>query len=204
MKKKVGILIGSFNPVHNGHLMMANYILENTDISKVLFIPSPESFGKSDLIHFKHRYKMLEKSIDYVGDPRLEVSDVEEKLLGPGYTSDTLKHLYLEYYRKDEYDLVLIIGADNFNRLHEFHHIDWILENCKVYVIPRPGIDVSLGFSNLSNFPKDNIRIISSSDIPEITMSSTFIRNQLKKGKLVWSYLPQPVIDYIKINKLYE
>ena len=200
--EKIGIMIGSFNPIHNGHLMMAGYLLDNSDLSKVLIVPSPKSFGKPELISFSHRTEMIRLTIKEVKDKRLDWSDIETYL--SGYTIDTLDALS----SPTTYKYVLIIGADNFPELVNFHRALDILKKYEIYVLDRNNVDVdemiSTVLSKIGLERKDCKGIESFCNFPETKLSSSFIRKQVKDGKKIWAYVPKKVNNYIKKFKLYK
>ena len=186
---RVGILIGSFNPVHNGHLMMANYVLNEGLVDEVHFIPSPGSFGKPDLEDFYHRVQMLSLAVKDI--PKVIVSDIESEL--SGYTVDTLKY-YKERY--PNYEICLIIGKDNLEPLRRFKDSDWILSNITLLVLNRKDND-GQNFTMTATYP------VISVDFPTVEISSTVIRGYLRGGNSVWAYIPRVVEHYIKTNGLY-
>lgn len=206
MNKNLGIQIGSFNPIHNGHLMVTNYVLENTDVEEIIIVPSPHSFGKSGLVSFYLRCDMIDEALrEYELEGRVDWNTIENVEGHSGYTSDTLK------YFKDEYDgggnkVSLIIGADLFIDLHKFHDIEWILANCEVIVCGRPNNKVAEGYVNLAGKYKtfSALRINVLENFPQIGISSSFIRDQIKEGKDIWSYVPKSVCKLIDKHALYK
>ena len=197
MCAKYGIMIGTFNPIHNGHLMMANYLLENSDLDNIVIVPSPGSFGKPELIDFKYRYEMISIALKDIQSKRVFVSDRELNL--SGYTIDTLDSF--------ELNVSLIIGADNFPELIKFHRSMDILKNYKIYVLDRNGVDtdsmISEELGKLGMTRSDCKGIETFCNFPETKISSSFIRKQVKEGKSIWGYVPNRVSKYIKHNKLY-
>lgn len=135
------LFIGTFNPIHNGHLMIANYVLNNANVDKVLFIPSPDAPFKdtnNELLDFKIRCDLIELSIYDIGNKRMSYSAIEESLSYPTYTYNTIKKLQEISY---EVEFSLIIGADNLKQLHTWHKIDELLTMVNFIIIPRGDID---------------------------------------------------------------
>lgn len=196
--KNVGIYIGSFNPMHIGHVMITNYVLENTDVSEIVIVPSYHSFGKPELASFNDRVTMVHKSVKMMRG--VLVSTIESKL--SGYTYETLENfINSKYYDK----VTLIIGADNFIGLHKFLNISWILSNCDLIVLGRNDIDLKEGFNNLSEIPgfdEGKIKILN--DFPTVNMSSSFIRNEIKLGNDIFGYVMPEVRKHIKEFNLYK
>ena len=195
--KNVGIYIGSFNPMHIGHVMITNYVLENTDVSEIVIVPSYHSFGKPELASFNDRVTMIHESVKMMKG--VLVSTIESNL--SGYTYETLENfINSKYYDK----VTLIIGADNFIGLHKFLNISWILSNCDLIVLGRDDINLETGFDNLKDIPgfnKDKIKILN--DFPQVKMSSSFIRNEVKSGRDIIGYVMPEVRKYINDFKLY-
>ena len=190
--KKTGLYFGSFNPVHIGHLAIANYLVEFTNIDQLWFIVSPQNpfKNKKTLLADYHRLQLLNIAI---GDSKLfKSSNIEFNLPKPSYTIDTLTYL------KDKYpdnEFVLIMGSDNLPTLKKWKNYQMIIDNHLIYVYPRAGV-----FENdyLNN---EKFRFI---DAPLIEISSSFIRESIADGKDVSFFMPQKVSDYIKEMHFYE
>ena len=196
------LFIGTFNPIHNGHLMIANYVLNNANVDKVLFIPSPDAPFKDThnvLLDFKIRCDLIELSIYDIGNKRMSYSAIEESLSYPTYTYKTIKKLQEISY---EVEFSLIIGADNLKQLHTWHKIDELLTMVNFIVIPRGDIDCDKEVRKLKEkYVTKDITILN--DCPQSSLSSTFIRNQLKQGKTIDFYVPERVSKHINNNRLY-
>lgn len=184
------LFIGTFNPIHNGHLMIANYVLNNANIDKVLFIPSPNAPFKdtsNELLDFKTRCDLIELSICGIETRRMSYSSIEETLSYPTYTYNTVKKLQEISY---EVDFSLIIGADNLKQLHTWYKINELITMVNLIIIPRGDIDCNKEIRVLKE--KYNTKdIIILNDCPQSNLSSTFIRNQLKQGKTIDFYVPE-------------
>lgn len=198
---KKALFFGTFNPVHNGHLMIANYILNNKDVDEVIFVVSPNApfkDTKGQLISFEDRCSMLELAIENVNG--MSVSRIEKTLEQPTYTYKTVKKL-IEEDKDSEY--VLIIGADNLKEIHSWFKVRDLLKTCDVFVILRNDICCGTYICEL-HWDFDDIKGIEIiNDCPFCSMSSTFVRDQLSYGKDISFYVPEKVRDYIKEKKLY-
>ncbi|MBI5542060.1 MAG: nicotinate-nucleotide adenylyltransferase [Bacteroidia bacterium] len=191
-KKLTGLFFGSFNPIHIGHLAIANYILEFTDMSELWMIVSPHNplKNKKSLAPDYHRLEMVKSAI---GDhTKMKASDIEFKLPKPSYTIDTLAYLTEKYPNKK---FSLIMGADNLQSFEKWKNYTEILKSYKIFVYPRPGIDIKN-----SKFEGD----IEITNAPLIEISSSFIRDAIKNGKDIRFYLHDKVFEYIGECGLYK
>lgn len=189
----IGIFSGSFNPVHIGHLILANYIVEFTEIEEVWFVVSPLSPLKSEkeLSDERIRLKMVELALKKY--TRMKASDFELSMPKPSYTIDTLNALKEKY---PEHTFSLIIGADNWSYFENWKEHDKILENYNLKVYPRLGFRISI---------PDKLKTkVEALDSPIIEVSSTFIRESIKVDKDIRAFLPDNVYEYIIENKLYK
>lgn len=199
---RIGLFFGTFNPIHNGHLMMANYIINNTDIDEVSLVINPTApFKKNDnLLSFDERLKLVKLAVQNTY-PYIRPSTIEDKLPKPCYTYNTLRELRNEHGEINEY--CLIIGADNLSKLPKWKNSKEIIENYDIYVCPRNGLscDEEIDYIN-SNFNVKGLHIVNG--VPECDLSSTFIRNQIKEGKTISYYVPDSVAQNIENNKYYK
>jgi len=188
---KVGLFFGSFNPIHTGHMIIANLMVESTDLDKVWFIVSPQNPLKSNgsLLHEFDRLDMV-KAATY-DNYSLDVSDVEFHLPRPSYTIDTLTYLAEKYPEKE---FVLIIGEDNLRSFPRWKNHDQILKNYRLYVYPRPGN----GKPEWSE--SDRLQFV---EAPILDISATFIRKYVKDGKSIKYLVPDQVCEMIKARKFY-
>ena len=194
MKKKVGLFFGTFNPIHIGHLILANHLVEYSELEEVWLVVTPHNphKKKSSLLNNHHRYNMVWNLCeDY---PRLKPSDIEFNLPQPNYTVNTLVHLEEKF---PDNDFTLIMGEDNLKSLPKWKNYEVILEKYHIMVYPR----YSEGevAPDLLHHPR--IRKI---DAPRIEISSTFIRNAIKQGKDVRPLLPEIVWESIDKNNFYR
>lgn len=175
---KIGLLFGSFNPIHIGHVAIAKYFSEQTDLDQVWMVVSPHNplKEKKSLADGKKRLVQVKKAIEK--NSKIKVSDIEFKLPQPSYTINTLEVLTKKFPKNK---FVLVIGSDNLNLFHKWKEHKKILKDYKIYVYPRTdsGRRRFKIHSNVKNF-----------DAPLLNISSTFIREQMKKGKDVRKFLP--------------
>ena len=192
---KIGIFGGSFNPPHNMHIDIANYMINRHYVDKVIFVPTGSKYTyKNNLIEEEHRYNMLE--ILSNKNDNIMVSDYELKS-EVVYTIDTLKH-FKEEYPNDE--ICFICGLDNFSYIDKWKNGEEILTNYKIVVINRDGNDLEELLVKYDKY-KDNI-IISNMEMKDI--SSTYIRDNIKEIDKVKEYIDEDVLRYIQENNLYR
>ncbi|WP_149274064.1 nicotinate (nicotinamide) nucleotide adenylyltransferase [Pareuzebyella sediminis] len=193
--KKVGLYFGTFNPIHIGHMVIANYMVEFSSLDEVWFVVTPQSpfKKKSTLLKDNHRYQMVfEATKDF---PKLKPCNIEFDLPQPNYTINTLVHLG-EKYGKD-YDFCLIMGADNLKSFHKWKNHEVILENHDIYVYPR--ISEGKVAHQFNGHPK-----IHEVEAPIMEISSTFIRKAHKKGKNIRTMLTDSVWKYMDEMNFYR
>lgn len=189
---KIGILGGSFNPIHIGHAILANYITQYTDIEQLWLMVSPQNPLKSEISdsYDVHRLAMAELVASKCEN--VITSGFEFTLPKPSYTISTLEALTKKF---PQHEFVLIIGADNWQYFNKWKDSDLILKNHDIYVYPRKGYEI--------NIPDDLKDKVYSLDSPIVEVSSTFVREQLKDNRNMNFYLPQDVYKYILKNRLY-
>ena len=189
---KIGLFFGSFNPVHNGHMVIAGYMAEFTDLEQVWFVVSPHNplKQKSSLLQDYHRMTLVKIAI---GDNRkLKASDIEFKLPRPSYTINTLVSLYEKF---PQHQFVLILGSDNLSSFKKWKNYEQILEQAELYVYPRKADDGG----ELLHHKK--VKVI---EAPLMELSSTFIRESIKNKKDVRYMLPEKVWEYIDEMNFYK
>lgn len=184
---KIGLYFGSFNPIHIGHLIIANYILNESDIEKVWFIVSPlNPFKDSEnLMNEYDRFHLVSKAIEE--DPRLKASDIEFSLPKPSYTVHTLAYLKEKY---PDHSFSIIMGSDGFQNLGKWKNVETIVEYYPIIIYKRPGFEVD-------NKLKARITIM---DAPLLEISSTHIRELVKAGKSIKYLVPSSIEEEILSN----
>ncbi len=191
---KIGLYFGTFNPIHTGHLIIANHMAEFTDLQQVWLVVTPHNplKQKATLLDDFLRLDMVRLATeDY---PKLRPSDAEFKLPQPNYTVNTLVHLGEKF---PEHEFALIMGEDNIRSLAKWKNYEYILQYHDIYVYPR----VSSETDAIAFADHPRVRII---DAPVVEISSTFIRNGLKEGKNIRPLLPEKVWQYIDKDLLYR
>jgi len=189
---KTGLYFGSFNPIHIGHLAIANFMIEFSDLEQLWFVVSPQNplKEKKSLLKDYHRLEMVRLALEE--DDRFRASDIEFKLPTPSYTIDTLA--YLEEKNPGR-DFQLVMGADGLRTFHKWKHAELIAENYHRLIYPRPGIDME----RVSRLP--NATIV---DAPLMEISSSFIRNAIRDGKDVRHLMPAKAYQYMREMHFYE
>ncbi|RWY49259.1 nicotinate (nicotinamide) nucleotide adenylyltransferase [Mucilaginibacter gilvus] len=189
---KIGLLFGSFNPIHIGHLIIANYMANHTALDKVWLVVSPQNPLKKygDLINTYDRLEMAKLATDNATN--IAVSDVELKLPQPSYTIDTLAHLKEKY---PEHEFALIMGSDNLATLHKWKNYRLILRDYRIFVYPRPGHENA----EFASHPSVTITMT-----PQMELSATFIRKSIAEKKNVQYFVPDPVLKFIESKGLYK
>jgi nicotinate-nucleotide adenylyltransferase len=201
---KIGLYFGTFNPIHVGHLIIANHMAEHADIDQVWMIVTPHNplKKKSTLLDDYHRLQMVHLATEDF--PKIKPSDIEFKLSQPNYTVNTLVHLQEKH---PNYEFSLIMGEDNMKSLHKWKNYEAILANYDIYVYPRVEAKGQIGetISSLAeNLAFKNHAKVHMIDAPIVEISSTFIRENIKKGKNVQPLLPTTVWNYIDHNNFYK
>ncbi|MCM1297150.1 MAG: nicotinate (nicotinamide) nucleotide adenylyltransferase [Muribaculaceae bacterium] len=190
--KRVGILGGSFNPVHTGHLILADFIRQEKQLDEVWFMLSPMNPFKQDsreLLNEEHRMEMLRLAIE--PSLRLKISNFELNMPRPSYTVDTLRELHRHF---TDTRFSLIIGADNYASFDRWKKPDEIMSMVDIIVYPRPGV-------KLPPITHPSVTFV---DAPLLDISSTMIRNLIARGREVNFMVPDKVLKYINKHNLYR
>lgn len=193
---KVGLFFGSFNPVHVGHMVLANYMLAYTELDQVWFVISPHNplKKKSSLLHERHRLQLVTLAI---GDnAKLKASDIEFTLPQPSYTVNTLVQLREKY---PNLSFALIMGEDNLQNFHKWKNYEEILKQHELYVYPRQDKELVTGNPAVIQHP--SVKRISA---PLVEISSTAIRQAIQEKKDMRYYVPLAVWEYMKEMHFYE
>ncbi len=191
---KVGLFFGSFNPIHIGHLVIANHLVEYSDLDQVWFVVTPHNpfKKKSSLLDNYQRLEMVYRATkDYT---KLKPNDIEFGLPQPNYTINTLVHLQEKY---PDYEFALIMGEDNLKSFHKWKNYELILDGHHIYVYPR----ISKGQIETRFEDHKKIHRV---EAPVMELSSTFIRNSIKAGKNVQPMLPEHVWEYLDEMNFYR
>lgn len=191
--RKIGLFFGSFNPIHTGHLIIANYMVNYTDLDEVWLVVSPHNplKKKDSLINMYDRLEMVNLAVD--GAENIRSSTIEFSLPQPSYTIDTL------IYLREKYPLaqfVLIMGSDNLLSLKKWKNYEVILRDYHIHVYPRPDYSAA---TEWADHPSVTI-----TDTPLMEFSSTFIRNAVKNGKNIRYFVPDKVMEFIESKGLYR
>lgn len=189
---KTGLFFGSFNPIHVGHLIIASYMANFTDLDEIWLVVSPQNplKNKKGLGNMYDRLEMARLATEQA--EHIKVSDIEFTLPQPSYTIDTLAYLHEKYPSKE---FVLIMGADNLVSFKKWKNYEVILNNYHIYVYPRPGSDVT----DWENHPS-----ITFTDTPQMEISSTFIRKALKETRNIQFLVPENVIAFMDSKNMYR
>ena len=192
MNSNIGLFFGSFNPIHIGHMVIANWFVEYTDLDRVWFVVSPQNpfKEKKSLLADHHRLALVRQAIE--DDPRFWVTDIEFKMPKPSYTIDTLTYLQEKY---PDHRFTLLAGSDQLPTFDKWKNPEQILEQYKLYVYARPGYEGG----KYDDHP--SVRIF---DAPQMEISSTFIRRSVKEGKDMRYMLPEKVWRYMREMHFYE
>jgi nicotinate-nucleotide adenylyltransferase len=201
---KIGLYFGTFNPIHIGHLIIANHVAEYSDVKQVWMVVTPHNplKKKDTLLNDSIRLELVHLATeDY---PKIKPSDIEFKLPQPNYTVNTLAYLQ-EKYPKNEFSLIM--GEDNLKSFHKWKNYEVILQNHDIFVYPR--LDAKdrtskitpskYNYLTIKNHPK--VHYINA---PIVEISATFIRESIKNKKNVQPLLPNKVWEYIDHNNLYK
>ena len=196
--KKVGLFFGSFNPIHVGHLVIANHIAQSEFVDEVWFVVSPQNpfKEKKSLLADIHRLALVNEAI--FENPKLKSSNIEFSMPKPSYTSDTLAYL-MDKYPGTEFSLIM--GEDNIKSFHKWKNYEVILKNHQILVFPRVGVDDELkAKSEILNHKQVHLL----EDTPVMDISASFIRKQIKAGKSVAYLLTDKVEKYVEEMGFYK
>ena len=188
---KIGLYFGSFNPIHNGHLIIANHILNETDLNKIWFVVSPQNPLKQSttLLNSYDRLHLVSKAIE--NDNRMKASDIEFHLPKPSYSATTLAYLKEKY---PEYEFSIIMGSDSFQNLVKWKNYQSIIENNPLIIYKRPGFDIT---NNIGA----HLTIM---DAPLLEISASYIRELVKKNKSIKYLVPEIIEQEVQNNRFYN
>ncbi len=188
---KIGLFFGSFNPIHIGHLIIANYILNETEVEKIWLIVSPLNPFKADasLLNEHYRLNLVKEAV--LNDERIIASDVEFQLPKPSFSINTLAYLK-ENYPENKFSIIM--GSDSFQNLHKWKNFEAIISNYKILIYRRQGFEID-------NKLNAEIEIL---EFPLLGISSTEIRGLIKKGKSIRYLVSEKVREEIQRNHYYK
>ena len=191
---KIGLYFGTFNPIHVGHLIIANHMVENSDLDEIWMVVTPHNpfKKKSSLLDNHHRLELVYKATEEY--TKIKASNIEFKLPQPNYTAHTLAHIS-DLYKDKQF--CLIMGEDNLKSFHKWKNFETILEHHKIYVYPR--ISEGITATQFDEHPK-----IHKIAAPIVQVSSTMIRNGIKDGKNIKPMLTKEVWSYIDEMNFYR
>jgi nicotinate-nucleotide adenylyltransferase len=189
---KTGLYFGSFNPIHIGHLIIANHVLNETDLQEIWFVISPQNPFKvsSTLLNEYDRLFLVQKAIEH--DPRLKASDIEFSLSKPSYTSTTLAYLREKYPSRE---FSVIMGSDSFQNIAKWHNYRAIVDHYQIFIYLRPGFPVENSINAAS------IHIMQA---PLLEISATHIRSLIKEGKSIKYLVPESTEQEIVKSRFFK
>ena len=199
--KKIGLFFGTFNPIHVGHMIIANYMANYTDLDEVWMVVTPQNphKQKNSLLEDYHRLAMVREAV--FDNNNLKASNIEFGLPKPSYTINTLVHLEEKH---PEHEFVLIMGEDNLRTFKKWKNHEQIIEHCELYVYPRAlTIQEQEDHSELIT-PNYTHKKVKMHDVPVMKVSASFIRQAVKAKKDVRYLLTEPVYKYISEMHFYE
>ena len=188
---KIGLYFGSFNPVHVGHLIIANHILNETPFERGGFVVSPQNPFKSEknLLNENHRLHLVRIATD--DDPRIRASDIEFSLPKPSYTSTTLAYLSEKF---PEHEFSIIMGSDSFQNIQKWKNPETILGHYHIYIYNRPGFETDI----------THMKMVEKLDAPLLQISATHIREYIRNKKSVRYMVPDKVLEEIEKGGYYK
>ncbi|MFD1203047.1 nicotinate-nucleotide adenylyltransferase [Leucobacter albus] len=190
-RRRVGVMGGTFDPIHHGHLVAASEVAKSFDLDEVVFVPTGQPWQKSNVSQSEHRYLMT--VIATASNPQFTVSRVDVDRDGPTYTVDTLRDLKR---LMPDAELFFISGADAVKQIVSWKDVEKLWELAHFIAVSRPGHELSL--SGLSH---DNVSLL---EIPALSISSTDCRERVSRGYPVWYLVPDGVVQYIAKHGLYS
>ena len=193
----LGLFGGTFDPIHNGHLKVANIVMSIFNLDQIMFVPAGMPYLKNDIdvSPSQHRYKMVELAIH--SNKKFKVSDMEINRSGPSYTIDTVQNIERQGVKP-----VVIFGLDVINKMDRWHNSTKVLKECEIIVVSRPN-ESALILNDVIKTDENwlNIKHV---EIDTPNISSTDIRNRIKQGKSIDCLVPQSIKSYIIKNQLYK
>ncbi|QOC90761.1 nicotinate-nucleotide adenylyltransferase [Micromonospora craniellae] len=192
--RRIGIMGGTFDPIHHGHLVAASEVADRFGLDEVVFVPSGRPWQKEDVPVSPAEDRYLMTVIATASNPRFQVSRVDIDRGGPTYTVDTLRDLRAEYGPKAQ--LFFITGADALERILSWKDLDEIFELAHFIGVTRPGFELTD-----AHLPADTVTLV---QVPAMAISSTDCRTRVSRGVPVWYLVPDGVVQYIAKRRLYQ
>jgi nicotinate-nucleotide adenylyltransferase len=190
-RERIGVMGGTFDPIHHGHLVAASEVRTRFDLDEVIFVPTGQPWMKTEVSAAEHRYLMT--VIATASNPAFTVSRVDIDRAGPTYTADTLRDLHSE---RPDADLFFITGADAVAQISEWKDVEDVWSLAHFVAVSRPGHVLSI-----SGLPEQGV---SSMEVPALAISSTDCRSRVGRGDPVWYLVPDGVVQYISKHHLYR
>ncbi|MEL4318420.1 nicotinate-nucleotide adenylyltransferase [Leifsonia sp. YIM 134122] len=190
-RRRVGVMGGTFDPIHHGHLVAASEVAQSFDLDEVVFVPTGQPWQKAAVSTGEHRYLMT--VIATASNPRFTVSRVDIDRTGPTYTIDTLRDIRAA---RPEAELFFITGADAIAQILTWKNVHELWELAHFVAVSRPGHDLSI-----SGLPQADVSLL---EVPALAISSTACRERVNRGYPVWYLVPDGVVQYISKHHLYR
>ncbi|MBT1017717.1 nicotinate-nucleotide adenylyltransferase [Canibacter sp. lx-72] len=191
VRQRIGVMGGTFDPIHHGHLVAASEVAKSFELDRVIFVPTGQPWYKRAVSDAEHRYLMT--VIATASNPMFTVSRVDIDRNQPTYTADTLRDLRVQY---PEDELFFITGADAIAQIGQWKNIEQVYELARLIAVSRPGHELSL-----SRLSAESVSLL---EVPALAISSTDCRSRVAQGYPVWYLVPDGVVQYIAKHRLYE
>lgn len=194
---RLGVMGGTFDPIHHGHLVAASEVQARFALDEVVFVPTGEPWQKADRKVSQAEDRYLMTTIATASNPRFSVSRVDIERPGPTYTVDTLKDI--RAVRGPELDLYFITGADALSKILTWKGVDELFDLAHFVGVSRPGVDLSQ--ADIAHLPEESVTLL---EVPALTISSTAVRQRVAEGLPIWYLVPDGIVQYIAKRGLYR
>jgi nicotinate-nucleotide adenylyltransferase len=192
MHRKIGVMGGTFDPIHHGHLVAASEVADRFALDEVIFVPTGRPWQKSDTHVSPAEDRYLMTVVATASNPRFTTSRVDIEREGPTYTADTLADLH---HQMPDAELFFITGADALSQILSWHKVEEMFASAHFIGVTRPGYDLADG-----HLPKGAVTLV---EVPAMAISSTDCRERVAAGRPVWYLVPDGVVQYITKRRLY-
>ena len=196
-RQRLGVMGGTFDPIHHGHLVAASEVQAKFGLDEVVFVPTGQPWQKADRRVSQAEDRYLMTTIATASNPRFSVSRVDIERPGDTYTVDTLKDL--RRYRGPDVDLFFITGADALSQILTWRGVEELFDLAHFIGVSRPG--TPLGEHDVSHLPEDKVTLL---EVPALAISSTAIRERVPAGLPIWYLVPDGIVQYIAKRGLYR